>query len=358
MRVRKVSQRSVARMLKAGKPLAGLLVGLSSTLGAAERELSGLAIRGEPGPIVTAAKTGCTNGASNVATKMRSTNSVEEGRFEVTAGLIPMTDELRAEREKMRAEAFGVSFLRKFRVFPKPPGREVVKRFQREYAGRKVVLKDGCCWRGYHRNQRGRIVVPVCWCLDSVIIDTKRVPLEDEIFVVEVELAPDVTIGREDFNVLSVQGVFESPDKIGDSTRNRFRLIDGVIEFDRETVCQHPVFDEPSTLIRSTQVWSSDFPMSPSEFAASLKAGKGYAGGYVPMRKGPCGAVFYVFVHNLNRRQSLGELVKGSPHFESLEALELFEKIYVQSGMRCWRMEPGNFDPDPQGVYFYADENP
>ena len=48
-----VSQRSVARMLKAGKPLAGLLVGLSSTLGAAERELSGLAIRGEPGPIVT-----------------------------------------------------------------------------------------------------------------------------------------------------------------------------------------------------------------------------------------------------------------------------------------------------------------
>lgn len=239
MPMRKVSQRSVARILKAGKPLAGLFVGLSSTLGAAERELSGLAIRGEPGPIVTAAKTGCTNGASNVATKMRSTNSVEEGHFEVTAGLIPMTDELRAEREKMRAEAFGVSFLRKFRVFPKPP-----------------------------------------------------------------------------------------------------------------------VFDDPSTLIRSTQVWPSDFPMSPSEFAASLKAGKGYAGGYVPMRKGPCGAVFYVFVHNLNRRQSLGELVKGSPHFESLEALELFEKIYVQSGMRCWRMEPGNFDPDPQGVYFYADENP
>ena len=45
MKVKKVSQRSVARMLKAGKPLAGLLVGLSSTLGAAERELSGLAIR-------------------------------------------------------------------------------------------------------------------------------------------------------------------------------------------------------------------------------------------------------------------------------------------------------------------------
>ena len=32
MKVKKVSQRSVARMLKAGKPLAGLLVGLSSTL--------------------------------------------------------------------------------------------------------------------------------------------------------------------------------------------------------------------------------------------------------------------------------------------------------------------------------------
>ena len=53
MPMKKISQRSVARMLKAGKPLAGLLVGLSSTLGAAERELSGLAIRGEPGPIVT-----------------------------------------------------------------------------------------------------------------------------------------------------------------------------------------------------------------------------------------------------------------------------------------------------------------
>lgn len=32
MPMKKVSQRSVARMLKAGKPLAGLLVGLSSTL--------------------------------------------------------------------------------------------------------------------------------------------------------------------------------------------------------------------------------------------------------------------------------------------------------------------------------------
>ena len=43
MKVKKVSQRSVARMLKAGKPLAGLLVGLSSTLGAAaERESPGL----------------------------------------------------------------------------------------------------------------------------------------------------------------------------------------------------------------------------------------------------------------------------------------------------------------------------
>ena len=41
--MKKVSQRSVARMLKAGKPLAGLLVGLSSTLGAAaERESPGL----------------------------------------------------------------------------------------------------------------------------------------------------------------------------------------------------------------------------------------------------------------------------------------------------------------------------
>ena len=54
MRVRKVSQRSVARMLKAGKPLAGLLVGLSSTLGAAaERESPGPALMGTPRPIVT-----------------------------------------------------------------------------------------------------------------------------------------------------------------------------------------------------------------------------------------------------------------------------------------------------------------
>ena len=54
MKVKKVSQRSVARMLKAGKPLAGLLVGLSSTLGAAERESPGPALMGEPRPLVTA----------------------------------------------------------------------------------------------------------------------------------------------------------------------------------------------------------------------------------------------------------------------------------------------------------------
>ena len=55
MHVRKVSQRSVARMLKAGKPLAGLLVGLSSTLGAAaERESPGPVLMGKPRPIVTA----------------------------------------------------------------------------------------------------------------------------------------------------------------------------------------------------------------------------------------------------------------------------------------------------------------
>ena len=55
MKVKKVSQRSVARMLKAGKPLAGLLVGLSSTLGAAaERESPSPALMGKPGPLVTA----------------------------------------------------------------------------------------------------------------------------------------------------------------------------------------------------------------------------------------------------------------------------------------------------------------
>ena len=55
MPMKKVSQRSVARMLKAGKPLAGLLVGLSSTLGAAaESESPDPALRGEPSPLVTA----------------------------------------------------------------------------------------------------------------------------------------------------------------------------------------------------------------------------------------------------------------------------------------------------------------
>lgn len=55
MQKRKVSQRSVVRMLNAGKPLAGLLVGLSSTLGAAaERESPGPALMGTPRPIVTA----------------------------------------------------------------------------------------------------------------------------------------------------------------------------------------------------------------------------------------------------------------------------------------------------------------
>ena len=49
MTVKKVSQRSVARMLKAGKPLVGLLVGLSSTLGAAAERVS-------PGPALMGAR--------------------------------------------------------------------------------------------------------------------------------------------------------------------------------------------------------------------------------------------------------------------------------------------------------------
>ena len=50
--MKKVSQRSVARMLKAGKPLAGLLVGLSSTLGAAaERESPSPALMGARPPV-------------------------------------------------------------------------------------------------------------------------------------------------------------------------------------------------------------------------------------------------------------------------------------------------------------------
>ena len=91
--MKKVSQRSVARMLKAGKPLAGLLVGLSSTLGAAERELSGLAIMGKPLAIVTA-----TNKVSEVrespimgkpAPPVRATEmppAVPEGFYRVASG--------------------------------------------------------------------------------------------------------------------------------------------------------------------------------------------------------------------------------------------------------------------------------
>ena len=80
-------------MLKAGKPLVGLLVGLSSTLGAAERELSGLAIMGKPGPIVTT-----TNKVSEVrerpimgkpAPPVRATEmppAVPEGFYRVASG--------------------------------------------------------------------------------------------------------------------------------------------------------------------------------------------------------------------------------------------------------------------------------
>ena len=55
--IKKVSQRSVARMLKAGKPLAGLLVGLSSTLGAAaERESPSPALMGARPPVTATNK--------------------------------------------------------------------------------------------------------------------------------------------------------------------------------------------------------------------------------------------------------------------------------------------------------------
>ena len=57
MPMKKVSQRSVARMLKAGKPLVGLLVGLSSTLGAAaERESPSPALMGARPPVTATNK--------------------------------------------------------------------------------------------------------------------------------------------------------------------------------------------------------------------------------------------------------------------------------------------------------------
>ncbi|MGN0844354.1 MAG: LysM peptidoglycan-binding domain-containing protein [Kiritimatiellia bacterium] len=55
MKMKIVSQRSIAKMLKTGKPLAGLLVGLSYTLAtAAEREMPGPAVMGAPEPIASA----------------------------------------------------------------------------------------------------------------------------------------------------------------------------------------------------------------------------------------------------------------------------------------------------------------
>ena len=94
MPMRRVSQRSVARMLKAGKPLAGLLVGLSSTLGAAaERESPGPALMGTPRPIVTT-----TNKVSEVRERpipgkiappvraMEAPPAVPEGFYRVASG--------------------------------------------------------------------------------------------------------------------------------------------------------------------------------------------------------------------------------------------------------------------------------
>ncbi len=91
------------------------------------------------------------------------------------------------------------------------------------------------------------------------------------------------------------------------------------------------------------------------DFAESLKRGKGFAGGYAALRKGRCGKVFYAFVQNLNRRQNIGEIARLSPHFDSVRDLELFERIYIRSGIQCWRMNARDLDPDPLGEYFYAD---
>ncbi len=84
MKKLKISQSSIARMLKAGKPLAGLLVGLSSTLAtAAEREESAPTVRGKPASIASA-----TNKVSKVI-DVAVSSKMSIVRPVVTMGLFP-----------------------------------------------------------------------------------------------------------------------------------------------------------------------------------------------------------------------------------------------------------------------------
>lgn len=95
---------------------------------------------------------------------------------------------------------------------------------------------------------------------------------------------------------------------------------------------------------------------SNEDFAESLKRGKGFSGEYVALRKGCCGKVFYAFVPNLNCCQDVGAIARSSLHFDSVADLELFERIYIQSGIQCWRTNARALNPDPLGEYFCVDE--
>ena len=87
-------------------------------------------------------------------------------------------------------------------------------------------------------------------------------------------------------------------------------------------------------------------------FAESLKSGKGYCGGYAPLRKGTYGKTFFVIVHNLNKRQNVGDLASSSLHFEILSDLRIFLAVYVKH-IDIWQIRAIDFDPDPAGEYFY-----
>lgn len=95
---------------------------------------------------------------------------------------------------------------------------------------------------------------------------------------------------------------------------------------------------------------------SNEDFAEFLKRGKGFVGTYVALRKGRYGKVFYVFVENLNRRQDIGEIARLSLHFDRVEDLEMFEQVYIRSGVQCRRINARALDPDPLGEYSYVDE--
>lgn len=104
MKKRKVSQSSIARMLKAGKPLAGLLVGLSSTLAtAAEREESAPTVMGKPASIASATNKVSEACGSEILGALSNPASVTNKVFEkcevfVTMGEIPSSESVMVYR--------------------------------------------------------------------------------------------------------------------------------------------------------------------------------------------------------------------------------------------------------------------